>query len=354
MKLNEIVERVYVIGLDHREERRASCRREFQQSGLVDPESIRWFRGISGETCPPPPWFRAGRGAWGCLHSHLRIVQDAMMDGLASYAVFEDDVVFHQRSGELFTRFLSEVPQDWEQLYLGGEHLKEPAQVRHKPFIFRATNTCRTHAYVLKSSAFAPFQRNITDFPEYLKRGPWHLDHQLGLAHERETWKTYCPAWWIAGQGEGTSDIAGCHNPALWWHPGLYSPRLPLLYVPPGSTALREAAYRDKIHFGKSLKRKTLEDARLDQCGGSLPKLKKCLETIAREALHRALLPGIAHARISLEAIREAWGERVLSLEEAKLDEMLDYPFNKLFKHPLNGDRFQPLSHFRHQASAAL
>ena len=52
------------------------------------------FRAVDGNSVPPPSWWPAGPGAWGCLRSHLRIFEDALMDGVDRLLVLEDDVCF--------------------------------------------------------------------------------------------------------------------------------------------------------------------------------------------------------------------------------------------------------------------
>src|SRR5512139_232188 len=81
----------FVLNLDIRPDRWV----EFQQRAAVaGVTGFQRYRAIEGDKCPHPAWWRAGNGAWGCLMSHLRLAQDALMDGLPSYLVFEDDAVF--------------------------------------------------------------------------------------------------------------------------------------------------------------------------------------------------------------------------------------------------------------------
>ena len=70
---------------------------------------------------------------------------------------------------------------------------------------------------------------------------------------------------------------------------------------------------------------------------GSPNTLHGWLTMIAREAMDMALLPGIQHSSISLEEVRKVWPGGVMCAGEAQFEELLDYPFNGLFAHPLNG-----------------
>ena len=156
------------------------------------------------------------------------------MDGIGSYLVLEDDAVFHPRAPEMLERLMGELPADWGQLYLGGQHLQPPEEVPSSPFVLRGINVNRTHAFALKGDTFARFQQHITHAPDYIARNHgWHIDHQLGIAHERRDWNVYCPSWWLAGQDEGSSNVSGNTNPRLWWNPEIYSGRLPFVWLDP-------------------------------------------------------------------------------------------------------------------------
>lgn len=337
MKLTDHFERVFVINLPYKEDRRIRLARHLEKKGLASPDDLVWVRAISGEMCPPPEFFKAGGGAWGCLQSHLRIVQDAIMDRLENYLVLEDDAVFHDDSAAHLERFMREVPADWGQVYLGGQHLRDPEPVEGSPFVFRSRNVNRTHAFALKRSAFAMFQQHVTHAPDYIQNGPWHIDHQLGIAHERGDWKVYSPAWWIAGQEEGSSNISGRTTPRYWWNFSGYSPGLPFVFVDPLQTspALREEMSKH-LHFGNNLKEGTLEDVGLDACVGSPGALKSWLKMIAREAIDHWRLPAISHPSISFDMVCENWGAKVLRSESANLASLSNYPANGLFPHPLN------------------
>jgi Glycosyltransferase family 25 (LPS biosynthesis protein) len=352
MLLDKYFQQIFVISLPYKPERRERLAAHFRSQSLGDPAALTWIRAISGEWCWPPAWFHAGGGAWGCLQSHMRIVQDAIMDGLENYLVLEDDVIFHGRSAELLDRFMTELPDDWDQIYLGGQHLRGPEPLPGRPFVFRPGNVNRTHAFALKRSVFARFQQHIAHAPDYIARNPWHIDHQLGLAHERRYWNTYCPAWWIAGQDAGPSNVSGRINPPLWWHPSLYSQHLPFIFVPPNASENERRQCAEFLHCGYHLKEGTLEDIGLDSCVESSERLRDWLTMVAREAIDRALLPGIQHPRISLKRVTDLWPAGVNDLPTVTLEELADYPFNELFPHPVNS-REQDAFHLIQTSNAA-
>jgi hypothetical protein len=265
----------------------------------------------------------------------MGILQNAIMDDRERILVLEDDATFHPRSVAMLELFFKQVPTDWEQLFLGGEHFEPPLPIKHRPFVYKAQRVHRTHAFAMKKKALPQVYQHIANYPDYMAGGEWHVDHQLGLAHQKELWKTYTPAWWIVGQKGGQSNIAEKSNPDLWWHPGHFSLKLPFFSAPlclrPGD--LDEAEH---LHFGNKLLHSTLQDAGLDKCVTSDVELDQWLRLIAGEALSMGRLPGFQHPSISRDRVAARWGAGVVEIPVAGLGLIADYPFNSLFRHPLN------------------
>lgn len=330
MRLKDHFSKIFVINLPYMPARRARLAGHLEATGLADAADLTWVRAVSGDWCPPPAWFKAGNGAWGCLQSHLRIVQDAIMEQLDSFLVLEDDVVFSPRAASELESLMAGVPKDWDQLYLGGQHLKNPTSDQLPPGIFRCGNVNRTHAFALSNRVFGRFQQHITHAPDYMARGAWHIDHQLGLAHERRVWNTYAPTWWLAGQDEGPSNISGRTNPRMWWHFHGWSAGLPFVFVSQEQQDSGDRGILDHVHFGNNLKEGTLEDIGLDRCAGSASALHEWLRMIAREAVDRWKLPGICHPGISREEIQTCWPAGVVAVEDCELPALVDYPYNGL------------------------
>lgn len=328
MKLTDCFDRVFIVHLPHHELRKERLIRNLTETGIADPEKVQWVRAIYGDWCGVPGWFNAGGGAWGCLQSHLRIVQDAIMDGLTSYCVLEDDVVFHERSPEMLDRLMKYVPKDWGQIYFGGQHLKEPVPLDGNPSVYQCRNVNRTHAFALHQRAFRDFQMHIMNAPDYIGRKSWHIDHQLGIAHENRFWNTYAPAWWLAGQQDGDSSISGRNNPRFWWYSSLHSRKLPFVYIDADASPEVYSLLEGKVHFGNNLKSGTREDVGLDKCVNDPVALSIWLKMIAREALDRHLLPGIQHPLIHREDVLREWRAGLLPPTEPTLARNSGYSFS--------------------------
>lgn len=331
-----VPDRVYILNLPYKPERRARLERQLDELALFPPDRIRWMRALSGDLSPGPDWWTSGNGAWGCLMSHVQVVHSAIMDGLENYLVLEDDVVFHLRAKELLERLSAEVPSDWDQVYLGGQHLSEPRKLLGRPFVFRATNINRTHAFMLRRKVFARFQQHVLHAPDYMARPGSHIDHQLGVAHERQDWNVYCPAWWLCGQESGTSNISGQETRRMWWQPRMYSRQLPFVLVERRHAGVLPSQIRRRLHFGHNLKEGSVEDAGLTEAVRSDERLRTWLAMIAGEAMDEGKLPALHHPEVDLGRLRRLWPAGVYSVEDAPIGSWIGYPWEGQLKHPLN------------------
>ena len=228
MDLTEHFGGAFVLNLDSRPDRWDQFQERAAAAGIT---GFTRFRAVHGDSCPHPAWWRAGNGAWGCLMSHVRVCQDALMDGLRSCVVFEDDSVFAPDFADrlpVIMERLKETP--WDQLYLGGQHLHVEAGPPW-PFckgVVRCRNVNRTHAFAVTRQFMVKFQQHVLHFPDYLGRyiapdadgkGEWmpHIDHQLGYLHERRESVTLAVNPWLCGQAAGPSSINGREQEEQWW-----------------------------------------------------------------------------------------------------------------------------------------
>ena len=225
--LNDYFDRVKVINLDR-------CPVSMSRLGfhLMERQvrGVERYRAIDSRHCKCPSWFKAGSSAWGCLMSHLRISQDAAMDGLKNYFVMEDDVVLSEDFAERLPKVMKEVGEDWDMIYFGGQHLTKngnPRRIEGKSEVIQPFNLHRTHAFAVNSRFFAQFGRHIMSAPSYIKRSKgWHIDHQLGILHEGamngdvnfKGLKIYAVNPFVVAQGGGHSKISGKRFAERWFN----------------------------------------------------------------------------------------------------------------------------------------
>jgi GR25 family glycosyltransferase involved in LPS biosynthesis len=273
--------------------------------------------------------------------SHVRVAQNAVHDKLSSYCVLEDDVVFHPRAPQMLGHFMREVPDDWGQVYLGGQFLhREPEQV--SPWVLRPYNVNRTHAFAISHETIPRFLQHIMNAPDYfnlhtgeegtiaMDRNCFHIDHQLGRAHERADWKTYVPTWWLAGQEEGSSNISGRVNPRLWWHWRDRGHTLPFFFVEADASQERRELARKYLHPGYNTWGHTLTDIGLIK-ELSDSDLLAWLRMIAGEAVELWKLPGFevpTHYPTLPDQVRRVWEPGLMVHDDYLLPLVSDYPFN--------------------------
>lgn len=175
-----------------------------------------------------PTWRKKLRGAWGCFQSHLAIWREALDRGQESVLVFEDDAVFCTDFPRRVGVFLDSVPDDWDQIYLGGQHIytdrDPPVRVNDDVVQGRCVN--RTHAYAMRRPML---ERCVERFGgewtgKHLR--DWHIDWQLSYMHLDRKATAYCPTRWLVGQSEGPSDCdGGAHmRPVFWNEFGIVEP----------------------------------------------------------------------------------------------------------------------------------
>lgn len=262
MNLETYFERVYCVNLRRRPDRRERMLKQLDQMDWPFKE-IEWVPAVDGQLCRPPQWFRGGRGAWGCYRTHVNLMERCLNDGVNSVLLLEDDADFMAGFPDKVREFLEAVPNDWEMLYLGGQHLKVsnvPTPVEGtNDKVFQPFNVNRTHAWALRG-------RGLLETYQHCCRKDWttahHIDHHCGRIHQRRDRPIYVPPKWLVGQAEGKSNINGREvEDRVWNHAAdvaKHDPNTqPFIAVvglhSSGSSALAGVLYHLGVHMGNNL-----------------------------------------------------------------------------------------------------
>jgi len=201
-------ERVYVINLPRRQERMDA----FLQKIPADwpfrtPER---YIAIDGGLATPPDWWKDGGGAWGCYKAHLRILEDCLSNEIQSVLILEDDAVCVEGFAEKVQAFWQHLPEDWEMVYLGGQHIQENMGLPRKvnEWVYHPYNVNRCHCYGFRGRKMLErAYKHLNNFADW--KVPHHVDHYLGELHKQMTTGLYVPKEWLVAQSEGKSDICG-------------------------------------------------------------------------------------------------------------------------------------------------
>ena len=299
--LDRHFERIVVISLAGRQDRRSRCAAHLAALGLSD--RIQWFDAVDGRIHPPPQGWNSGGGAWGCHLSHLTIIRQAIQDRLGSVLILEDDAIFSPHASQELSRFLRAVPDDWGQIYLGGQHLQRPLPTASRQ-VWRGLNVNRTHAYAVNGTEAGRIADYLGQWPSR-RQIAHHIDHHLGLAQRMRLWPAYCPTTWFVGQMEAVSDInKGMPDlPERWWHRRRHSLTLPLVAVPENQrlTPELEAILRfpsERMPAGAAT-------------------LYRMLLNLADDAATHGRLPAWRGSAAEFRRLREIWHNPVVPLRRA-------------------------------------
>jgi GR25 family glycosyltransferase involved in LPS biosynthesis len=168
------------------------------------------YAAVDGGLASPPDWWNGGGGAWGCYKAHLRILEDCLSNEISSVLILEDDAVFVEGFTEKVQAFWKYLPEDWEMLYLGGQHIQEKLGLPRKinEWVYHPFNVNRCHCYGFRGRRMLErAYKHLNNFSNW--KVPHHVDHYLGELHKQITTGLYVPKEWLVAQSEGKSDICG-------------------------------------------------------------------------------------------------------------------------------------------------
>lgn len=301
MEALRMFERVYVINLVRRPDRLRAFRHRLDRYGWPFAEPI-VYPAIEGDKVGVPAEFSQGGGAYGCRMSHLRILQDCLMEDVGSVLILEDDADITEGFPQRVEEFLRSVPADWEGIMLGGQHHAPPIRT-DIPGVVRVRYAQRTHAYAARPAYMLALQRRWGN-------GSVHIDWMMRDWQHQHI--VYAPDPWLIGQSGGRSDIRGAEKPPEWWVSGSSS-----LPAGPVAVAIVERQVMDEMrrmgfHGGMTRDENGIDVGLQRIFANGMPAgertshLRRWLEMIQAEAVG-GLLPTVWHPQATIEAVRSAW-----------------------------------------------
>ena len=150
--INEAFPHKFCINLDRRPERWEQMRAKFERCGVRDVER---FAAVDGAQAVIPANWSDSPGAYGCLRSHLEIIEKAQLLGWPNVLIFEDDAALDPELPEKFASYFAQVPDDWEMLHFGANHMAAPVPVSAN--VVRITSANSTFSYALNRAVFDSF-----------------------------------------------------------------------------------------------------------------------------------------------------------------------------------------------------
>jgi glycosyl transferase, family 25 len=215
MKLIDSFDRIYIVNLPDRLDRKAEIKLELQRQNItVDGTKVRYFEAIRPDNAGSFPSI----GAKGCFLSHLKLLNEAIDDDLNNVLVLEDDLSIDPSFIEVQKSLhLNLENKDWDFAYFGHrEELTSSQPMPHWAICNQGIQT--THFYALNKRVMKP----LRDYLEScLKRepgdpigGPMHVDgaySMFRMQHPEVITLVSVPS--MGGQRSSKSDVA----PEKWF-----------------------------------------------------------------------------------------------------------------------------------------
>jgi GR25 family glycosyltransferase involved in LPS biosynthesis len=202
MNLNECFPNKVCINLDRRTDRWQKMLARFAQH---DIQQVDRFAALDGKSLAIPAEWAHLPGAYGCLRSHLSVIELARTEARQSVLIFEDDAVFDPQFNARFAACINQVPGDWDMLLFGGLHGEPPHRVSNN--VTRVTHSLSTYAYAMKHTIY-------DGFIEINRQAAQLLDQNTRLLQKR--FNCYCFMPHLAWVEEDYSDVTE-ERSNLWW-----------------------------------------------------------------------------------------------------------------------------------------
>lgn len=202
MNLNDFFPNKVCINLERRSDRWQRMQTRFAHHGI---KNVVRFPALDGKTLTIPASWDDFPGAYGCLRSHLAVIEQARQEAKPSVLIFEDDAIFHPELNSLFADYIEELPADWDMLFFGAIHGKPSIRVTEN--IVKVTHSLSTYAYALKHT--------IHDaYIELNRQALTVLDENTRALQKR--FNCYCFMPHLAWVEEDYSDVRE-EKSSVWW-----------------------------------------------------------------------------------------------------------------------------------------
>jgi GR25 family glycosyltransferase involved in LPS biosynthesis len=152
---------IYCINLLRRQDRWEESKANFSKLNIMN--KIERIEGVDGNFLYPNVTGRSKRyvGIFGCNHSHLNIINDAIEKDYGNILILEDDVEFHNDFLNLFDQFSDQINFQWDLLYLGGNYRIIKNKIQQN--VLQMEKVFTTHSYAISNNVYKILKKEIGD-----------------------------------------------------------------------------------------------------------------------------------------------------------------------------------------------
>jgi GR25 family glycosyltransferase involved in LPS biosynthesis len=156
---------------------------------------------------------RFNKAAYALAHTTARILRKAIKEDLDQILIMEDDVVWHPKANELYSKCINQLPENWKLIHFSQIHqvpspsasaIYQKTNNLNNPLITKLIHTYSCAAYVIKRDVFEAYLAFCENPDRPIDN--WLIENYQG--DNSVSYGTY-PA--LAWQRSGHSDIQDGH-----------------------------------------------------------------------------------------------------------------------------------------------
>ena len=161
MKLDNLSNSIYVINLKERIDRKNHIIRELSK---INCENYNLFEGINGNELTNNT--NLSNGMFGLVKTYIKIYEDWKTSPKENILIIEDDCIFVDEFNEKLSKYIENVPDDWEMLYFGANHNYHMGNKTAKinDFCIKLNNSYSAHCVLFKSYVFDELILSLLNF----------------------------------------------------------------------------------------------------------------------------------------------------------------------------------------------
>lgn len=155
------IDKIYCINLNKRKDRWEETQKELKKFNLLD--RVCRYPAVDGKLIENKTHMLLGE--YGLILTHIKLLTEAVTNGYENIIIFEDDIEFINDFQNI-DEYIEKTPEDYDILYLGGNHIKEPTKINDR--ISRVNRTFTTHAMLINKKVFTKLIEELNKFTKQL------------------------------------------------------------------------------------------------------------------------------------------------------------------------------------------